>query len=108
MNIAPITPDYSVAGQITAADLPAIVAQGFRAIMCNRPDFEDPGQPEFARIEAAAREYGLVSAHVPVISGAIQPEDVEAFRAALAELPRPVLAYCRSGARCQNMWRLTL
>ena len=44
---------------------------------------------------------------MPVISGQITPEDVEEFRAALADLPQPVFAYCRSGTRCQILWQLT-
>lgn len=108
MNVTRITPDYSVAPQIAAADVAEIAALGFRSIMCNRPDAEDPGQPDFAQIEAAARAQGLVTIHVPVFSGAIYEADVEAFRAAMDELPRPVLAYCRSGTRCRTLWNLSL
>ena len=36
----------------------------------------------------------------------ITPQNVEDFRAALAGLPGPVLAYCRSGTRCRNLWML--
>ncbi len=108
MNIVPITPDYSVAPQIAPEDVAEIAALGFRSIMCNRPDGEEPGQPTFATIDAAARAHDLVTAHVPVISGHIGPDDVAEFRAAMAELPRPTLAYCRSGARCQHLWRLAL
>lgn len=107
MNLTRITPDYSVASQIAPADVAEIAALGFRSIMCNRPDAEDPGQPNFAEIDAAARARGLVTAHVPVVSGAIYEDDVEAFRAAMAELPSPVLAYCRSGTRCRNLWSLS-
>jgi sulfide:quinone oxidoreductase len=32
-------------------------------------------------------------------------EDVAEFKAALAELPGPVLAYCRSGTRCRLLWQ---
>jgi sulfide:quinone oxidoreductase len=41
-----------------------------------------------------------------VVSGNIRPGDVEDFRAAIDALPAPVLAYCRSGTRSQNLWRL--
>lgn len=108
MNIVTITPDFSASPQITPADVAEIAALGFRSILCNRPDDEDPGQTPFAAIDAAAAEHGLVSAHVPVVSGQISDENVDDFRAAIADLPRPVLAYCRSGTRCQNLWRLAL
>jgi sulfide:quinone oxidoreductase len=106
MTITEITPDYSVAPQIGVDDVAEIAARGFRAIMCNRPDGESPDQPPEAAIRAAAERLGLAFASVPVISGAIVPEDVEDFKAALAELPGPVLAYCRSGARCRHLWLL--
>lgn len=108
MNITRITPDYAVAPQIAPADVAEIAALGYRSIMCNRPDGEDPGQAPFAEIEAAARAQGLVTIHVPVLSGALHPEDLEAFQAATAALPRPILAYCRSGTRCRNLWSLSL
>ena len=106
MTITEITPDYSVAPQIEPADVAEIAAQGFRSIMCNRPDGESAGQAEVATIRAEAERLGLAFAFVPVISGRIVPEDVDEFRAAIDRLPAPVLAYCRSGARCQNLWML--
>ncbi len=106
MNLTQITPDYSVAPQIGVEDVAEIAARGFRSIMCNRPDGEGPDQTEFAVIAAEAEARGMKVAYVPVISGSIFEEDVAAFKAAMAELPKPVLAYCRSGARCQNLWSL--
>ena len=104
MDAREITPDYAVSGQIEPEEVKEVAARGYRSIMCNRPDDEQPGQPRFAEIEAAAREAGLAVAWVPVVSGAITEEDVEAFRQRMAELPGPVFAYCRSGARSQNLW----
>lgn len=106
MNVTRIADDYGVSPQIAVGDVAEIARLGFRAIMCNRPDGEDPGQPAFATIAEAAKAHGLVVAHVPVMSGGITPADVEAFRDAMADLPRPVLSYCRSGTRSQNIWRL--
>ena len=106
MAITEITGAYSVAPQIAREDVREIAARGFRSIMCNRPDGESPDQTDVAEIRAAAEAEGLAFAFVPVVSGQIGGEDVAAFRAALADLPAPVLAYCRSGARCQNLWQL--
>jgi uncharacterized protein (TIGR01244 family) len=104
--ITEITPDYSVAPQITRDDVADIAARGFRAIMCNRPDGESLDQTPEAAIRTEAERLGLAFASVPVVSGSIYAEDVEDFKAALAELPAPVLAYCRSGSRCRNLWAL--
>lgn len=106
MQTKTITDEFTVAAQIGPEDVPTIAAEGFRSILCNRPDGEAPDQPLHSDIEAAARAAGLDFAHVPVVSGAITEADVEAFRAARDRLPKPVLAYCRSGARCQHLWTL--
>jgi sulfide:quinone oxidoreductase len=106
MRIVEIAPTYSVSPQIAPGDVAEIVSRGFRAIMCNRPDGEDPGQTPVAAIRAEAERLGLAFAFVPVISGGIVPEDVAEFDEALAGLPAPVLAYCRSGSRCQILWML--
>jgi uncharacterized protein (TIGR01244 family) len=106
MRFVEITPSYSVSPQIAPGDVAEIAARGYRSIMCNRPDGEDLGQTPVDAIRAEAERLGLAFAFVPVISGGILPEDVTDFDAALADLPTPVLAYCRSGSRCQNLWLL--
>ena len=106
MNITRITPDYSVSTQIAVEDVAEIAAQGYRSIMCNRPDGESPEQTPVAEIRAKAEELGLAFAFVPVISGGVAPQNVTAFEEALEELPTPVLAYCRSGTRCRTLWSM--
>ena len=99
MDIRRIDDTLSVTSQIAPEALPEIAAQGFRAIICNRPDGEGADQPPFAAIAAAAEAAGLTARYIPVVSGAMTAGDVSAFAAARQELPAPVLAYCRSGAR---------
>jgi len=106
MDIRQLSPEVSVTGQITARDLDALMAQGFRSVICNRPDGEEPGQPTVASIEAAAKEKGLAFRSIPVVHGSPCIDESAAFAKALAEMPGPVLAYCRSGARSANLWSL--
>ena len=35
------------------------------------------------------------------------PEQLDEFRVALEEMPKPILAYCRSGTRCTMLWSIT-
>jgi sulfide:quinone oxidoreductase len=107
MDIRKITDDLSVAPQIQAADVPAIAAAGFRAVICNRPDGESSDQPCCSDIEGAVKAQGLAWRSQPVLSGGVTFADGEAFGALLAELPKPVLAYCRSGTRCAALWSLS-
>jgi sulfide:quinone oxidoreductase len=109
MSIQSISPDFAVAGQISAGDLPAIAQAGFKSIICNRPDGEGgAAQPAFASVEQAAQSQGLQARYLPVISGQMTAEQVAAMAQLLAELPAPVLAYCRSGARSAALWQSAL
>ena len=66
MDIKRINDEYSVAGQITVDDLETIASQGFKSIVCHRPDAEVEAQPRFAEIEAAAKALGMDMRHIPV------------------------------------------
>jgi uncharacterized protein (TIGR01244 family) len=106
MNIREINDEYSVSPQIAVEDLDQIKALGFKSIVCNRPDDEDPGQPDFALIEARAKELGIETAHIPVV-GQPSGEAVKAMVDALDELPKPMLGYCRSGNRSTVIYQQT-
>jgi sulfide:quinone oxidoreductase len=106
MDIRKITDELSVAPQICTEDVGAIAAAGFRAVICNRPDGESSDQPCCQEIESAVVASGLAWRLQPVRSGGVTLEDAHAFAALMAELPKPVLAYCRSGARCATLWCL--
>ena len=106
MDIRKITDELSVAPQISACDLSAIAAAGFRAVICNRPDGESSDQPCCDEIESAVIASGLAWRLQPVRSGGVTLEDARAFGALMAELPKPVLAYCRTGTRCATLWCL--
>lgn len=108
MNIRQITEDYAVAPQIEAADVARIAAAGFRSIICNRPDAEHPGNTPADAVREAAERAGLEFRYIPVTSGMITRENVADQAAALEALPRPVLAYCRTGARCTNLYGMVL
>lgn len=103
MQITPWDARISVSPQITLADVAQIKALGFRSIICNRPDGEEQGQLSAAQVSEEAVAHGLAFAHVPAVSGAITDQDGEAMANALATLPGPVLAYCRSGARSTRL-----
>ena len=107
MDTRQITPDLHVSPQIEVADVAALKEAGFRAILCNRPDGEGPGQPSYDAVAEAARAEGFEVRYLPVQSGAVTDANVADFRTALAELPTPVLAYCRSGTRCTVLWSLS-
>jgi uncharacterized protein (TIGR01244 family) len=95
----------AVAGQVWPEQMPGIAAAGFRAIVNNRPDGEEPGQPTAQQVSAAAEAAGLTYHDIPV-AGGFAPEQVDAMAAALAEADGPLLAFCRSGTRSTFLWAL--
>ncbi len=101
-----IDDSISVAGQITPDDVQAAAEQGFAAIINNRPDGEETGQPAAADIEAAAHEAGLAYFAIPISHAGFSTDQVEAMADALAAAPGPVLAFCRSGTRSTFAWAL--
>ncbi|KJZ30527.1 NAD(FAD)-dependent dehydrogenase [Paracoccus sp. S4493] len=106
MDPRTLSPQFAVSPQITPQDIPALKAQGYRAIIANRPDGEGADQPTFAEIEAAAHAAGMQARYIPISGGMVGDDDVDAFRSALRAMPGPVLAYCRSGTRSATLWSL--
>jgi sulfide:quinone oxidoreductase len=101
------TDGFSTAPQISTDDLASIAAMGFRTVINNRPDGEGGAeQATSSQMQAAAARAGLVYAHLPVISGQITDAQARQFAELLAKCPKPVLAFCRSGARSQNLYQM--
>jgi uncharacterized protein (TIGR01244 family) len=104
--IRTIDSKVSVAPQIAPEQMADIAAAGFVAIVNNRPDDEEPGQPSGAAIQAAAEAAGLAYTAIPVTQAGFGHTQLDAMRAALDAADGPVLAYCRSGTRSCNLWAL--
>ena len=106
MEIKSLTPELSVAAQISLADLPRLAQAGFKSIICNRPDGEGADQTGFDEIAKAAGALGLQAHYLPAAIGTVSDEQGAAFGQLMNALPKPVLAYCRSGMRSTSMWAL--
>jgi sulfide:quinone oxidoreductase len=102
-----LTPSLSVSSQLNEDDIAQAALKGFRAIIDNRPDGEEPGQLSAASVQSLAVAHGMAFAYVPAISGKIGDEEVACMADALARLDGPVLAYCRTGTRSTTLWALS-
>jgi uncharacterized protein (TIGR01244 family) len=101
-----LTSDVCVAPQLSPEHMAAAASAGFKSVVNNRPDFEHgPDQPTNAAIEAAARAAGLEYRFLPVSGGWQSPEQIAAMADLLAELPRPLLMFCRSGSRSAMLYQ---
>lgn len=102
MEIKRIDDRFSAAGQIRPEQVEALAAEGYRLVVCNRLDGEEPGQPAFAEIADAAAKAGISAVHIPM-TGTPTAEQVDALRNAMANVDGKILGYCRSGARSQRI-----
>jgi uncharacterized protein (TIGR01244 family) len=106
IQVQQVSPDVCVAPQLGPEAMAAAAASGFKSVINNRPDFEGgPNQPTNAAIEAAATAAGLTYAFLPVAPGYQSPEEIARFAELLATLPKPILAFCRSGTRSGKLFR---
>lgn len=106
LDIRRIDDRFAVAPQIAVEDVAAIRDAGYVAIVNNRPDGEEPGQPAGDAIRAAAEAAGLGYTAIPVTHAGFSHPQVTAMIDAIDGADGPVLAYCRSGTRSCNLWAL--
>ena len=104
MQINYLSPDYSVAPQIAVPDVATIAEAGFKSVICNRPDQENPETHQIAAIKAEVIAAGLEFAENVFDPSIFGPDKIQRQSKLLQELPSPVLAYCASGTRCSIVW----
>jgi uncharacterized protein (TIGR01244 family) len=104
MQINYLSPDFSVAPQIAVVDVATIAEAGFKSVICNRPDQENPETHQIAAIKAEVIAAGLEFAENVFDPSTFGPDKIQRQSELLQELPSPVLAYCASGTRCSIVW----
>ena len=103
MELRAIDDTLVVAPQMLPEELAGLAAEGVVAVICNRPDGEEPGQPPLDAMRSAAEAAGLAFHHIPVAGGLFPPAAVAAFAAIRRGTPGKVLAYCRTGTRAATL-----
>lgn len=102
-----INDTIAVAAQLSASDMREVAHAGYKSVIINRPDNEGGAeQPMSSDVMRAAHDLGLQVEYQPVVSGALTHDDAVRFAQLLEQLPKPILAYCRSGGRCLNLYTL--
>lgn len=99
MELRKVDANFAVAPQMQPEELAGLAAEGFTAVICNRPDGEEPGQPPLDEMRRMAQEAGLAFHHIPVAGGLFPPAAVAAFAAVRRGTSGKVLGYCRTGTR---------
>ena len=104
-QVQQLSADVCVAPQLDTTAMAWAAQAGFKSVINNRPDFEGgPDQPTSAAMQAAALAAGLQYAHLPVAPSVQTPQEIARFAELLNALPKPVLAYCRSGTRSGKLY----
>ncbi|MEZ5786240.1 MAG: bifunctional sulfur transferase/dioxygenase Blh [Xanthobacteraceae bacterium] len=99
MDQIKVTDKLVVSAQPSLAAFADLKKEGFTALINNRPDGEEKGQPQAATERWTAKAAGLGYSFIPVSTDDITEADARAFHEALNEAQGPVLAYCGSGLR---------
>lgn len=106
MDIRQITEKFFAAPQISPQDMPALAAEGFLRVLCNRPDAEVPPSHQSAAMEMAATDAGLEFFVVPLTHQSMTPDIIAQNKAIIEGCEGKVLAYCASGTRTTIAWAL--
>ncbi len=107
MNIKQIDNQFYVSGQVGYSDLQDLADQGIKSLICARPDMEEGNQPVFDELASEAKKLGFETLHVPIRPGQACGDDVEKFATGFDKMPKPILGFCRSGARAHALWELS-
>lgn len=103
MGFTFLTDSFAVSAQILPEVIGELPGQGFVAVVCNRPDGEDEGQPLAKDIEAACVAAGLEFMHLPMVGPNFTADDVAGLQSMMEK--GKVLSYCRSGNRSAILWK---
>jgi len=103
MSFTYLSDSFAVTGQIEPSLVEELSSQGFVAVVCNRPDNEEQGQPSASEVKAICDAQGLDFEYIPMVGPNFTVEDVNRLKTVLAK--GKVLAFCRSGNRSSILWR---
>lgn len=106
MDIKVVDSRYRVSDQLTAADLDILASQGIQLVVNFRPDGEGgDAQPTSADLAAKAASLGMAYAHIPVVPNQVMPAHVHQLQSLLAQHAGPVLGFCRTGNRANQVYQ---
>ncbi|WP_170162676.1 beta-lactamase hydrolase domain-containing protein [Pacificibacter maritimus] len=95
---------FSVASQVEIQDIKSIAEAGYKTLICNRPDQEAGDHTPFDTLAQVAKQFGLTPVYVPISLVGSSKADQNKFDQTITEYPKPIVAYCRSGARPAVLW----
>tara|TARA_B100000575_G_C23132148_1_gene656915 strand:+ start:1605 stop:1967 length:363 start_codon:yes stop_codon:yes gene_type:complete len=108
MQLYWLSDNVGVSDQLYPENLFELSRLGIKSVICNRPDGESgPDQPTAHAVMLATEKLGMQFVFHPVQSNFQSNEDAAKMAEHLNKLPKPVVAYCRSGGRSTALIGLT-
>lgn len=101
-----LSPTFLASPQITLDDVEAARQAGVTLVINNRPDGEDPSEPQGDEIASAAKATGIEYLAIPIGHSGFSEPQIDSMVEALNGASGTVLAYCRSGTRSTFLWSL--
>ena len=95
----------TISGQITVDDVKSLANQGYKTLVNNRPDGEEPNQPSSDDIAKVAGEYGIEYRHIPFAGGMLGDASCPRICRFYNQSQRPLHIFCRSGNRSSIIYR---
>ncbi|OOS04407.1 TIGR01244 family protein [Moraxella cuniculi DSM 21768] len=89
----------TISGQITPDEVRQLAQQGYKTLINNRPDNEEPNQPSSAQIAAVAADCGIAYQQIAFAGGMLEMHHVQSFADFYNQTERPLHIFCRSGNR---------
>ncbi len=99
-----LTSQVSVAGQMNLDKFSALLKQGFKSVIVNRPDQESGNIVSVSQLREMAEKSHVSVIYQPVESGKISQTDIQEFAKYYNELTKPILLVCRSGSRSASLF----
>lgn len=102
-----LSAEFAIGPQIEAQDVEHLANAGFRSIINARPDSEEGDFRISKEVAGLAESFGLRYAYTPTDNHEIfEQAAIDSFEQAMARLPTPIFAHCKSGTRAAILWAM--
>lgn len=98
-------PEVAFSPQISIEQVALVAQKGFKTVINNRPDNEEPNQPTSAQIQEACEQKGLAYKAIQFSGGELTQAQVEEFAEFFNTAVQPVFMFCRSGNRSSVIYQ---
>lgn len=107
MSIEKIADYLYVSRQLNERTAKMVAQYEIKTVICNRPDGEEPNQPDFETVKSWLNAAGIENVfYMPTTIDDITDAKLKEFQDTVAQSPAPILAYCRTGTRSAMLWAL--